>query len=205
MRAVLPVRRRQLELRLCDRQIGGAALVERKSGALVTVIAVYRIPGEGAVLCADGRVTSGSSIITDTCDKWQVCGSVVLGIYGADGGLPQALEPAKNWAEVMKRATEYTTGKPLDWGLLAYDRRADRVVLGDSAGGEYSTLNIFAVGAGGDYAQGWLDGQKKAKSLNEAARLCKQALKAVFRRDASCGGRIKTLIVRGKRGAVQLL
>lgn len=156
-------------------------------------------------MCADGRVTQGSSIITDTCDKWQVCGSVVLGIYGSDGGLPQALEPAKNWVEVMKRAAEYSAGKPLDWGLLAYDRRADRIVLGDCAGGEYSTLNVFAVGAGGDYAQGWLDGQKKARNLDEAARLCKQAQKAVFRRDASCGGRIKTLIVRGRRGAVQLL
>jgi hypothetical protein len=129
----------------------------------------------------------------------------MLGIYGQDGGLPQAIEQAKNWNEVMRRAMEFTMGKQLDWGLLAYDRKSDRVMLGDCFGGEYQVSNLHAVGAGGDYAQGWLDGQKRPRNLAEAAKLCRQAQKAVFRRDVTCGGRIRTLIAKGRRGPVQLL
>lgn len=171
----------------------------------MTVLAVYRIPGEGAVLACDSRVTSSSGIVTDYCEKWLVCGSVMLAVYGTDGGLPQALEGAKNWAEVMKRGCEFTQGKQLDWGILAYDRKSDRVMLGDFLGGEYQVSNVHAVGAGGDYAQGWLDGQRKAKNLNEATKLCRAALKATFRRDVTCGGRIRTLIAEGRRGPVKLM
>lgn len=209
VRAVLSARRGQAVGKFCGRALCSVVAVvsarrARKVGIFTTVLACYRVPGEGAVIACDSRVTMSTGVVSDTCDKWLVCGSVVLAVYGMDGGLPQALKPAKNWAEVMKRGTEYSKGTPLDWGVLAYDRRVDRVMLGEHLGGQYQVSNVYCTGAGGDYAQGWLDSQPRAKSLNAAAKLCRTALKAVFRRDVSCGGRIRILIARGKRGPVEL-
>lgn len=173
----------------------------------MTCIAVYRIPGEGAALACDSRLTGGEDeVITDNCKKWLVCGPVLVGFSGRDGGLIQALEPARSWADVVKLADEYTKGREsLDWDILAYDRRSDRVLKLDSDGCQVSLANVAATGSGGVYALGYIDASQRPATLDEAAKLLARAVRAAGNRHTACGGKAHVLLARGRRKAIEFL
>lgn len=168
----------------------------------MTVIAAIRIPGSGAVLAGEGRVLSpANEVLTDGCDKLIVCGTVMAGVAGRDGGLLRHLSKGKNWSDIVKLAGEYTALKPeLEWDLLAYDRKSDQIFGLDSDGCEVELGNRAAIGEGGPYSLGWLDAKPKVKSLEDAAGLLKRAVHATIRRVPSCGGRVR-LITSRRRSA----
>lgn len=169
----------------------------------MTVILAIRLPGEGAILAGDGRVTVGSEILTDSCEKLAVFGSIALGVSGHDGGLLQALEPAKNLAEVMKLANDYTRGSSLAWDAVAYDRKQDQLLYLDYHGAVITAPGIFATtGSGGTYAMGFVEARPRPKTFEEATELAKQTLRTTFKKNSECGGRIRLLTVKGRRGAV---
>lgn len=169
----------------------------------MTCIVAYRVPGEGAVLSCDSRVTDESAIVTDTCDKWLICGNVLLGISGHDGGLMPTIAPARSWADVVRLSAEYSRGRELEWEILAYDRRADRLMSLDHHGTQLVLGNAAAAGHGAAYALGALDVLPRARSLDKAAALATKAVRVAIRRDTSCGGRVRTFVARGRSRAVE--
>ena len=120
----------------------------------MTVILAVRLPGEGAVLASDGRVTQGTEIVTDVCEKLVICGSAILGASGQDGGLLPSLEQAKNWPDVIRVGYEFIKAAPstLSWNTVGYDRKADQLWYFDSDGAQIPVPGMFgAIGCGGTY------------------------------------------------------
>lgn len=160
----------------------------------MTCCVAIRVPGRGAVLAADSRVTQGTEILTDRCDKLLRCGSVALGIAGQDGGLMMALSVATDLAEVITQADKYTKDRHLDWSALLYDSMSGQLGYLDSDGSVLASEHwAVGVGSGSTWALGWLMAQKRPKSLDTAVVLARNAVKVACKRDACCGGRIRTL------------
>lgn len=172
----------------------------------MTVIVAVRLPGEGAVLAADGRVTQGTEIITDVCEKLSVCGSAILGASGQDGCLLPVLEQAKNWQDVVRAGVDFASKwTSLNWNVVGYDRKADQLWYFDWDGSQIPVPGMFAaIGCGGTYALGYMDARPKPRSLEDAAVLARAAVKATCKRDALCGGRVRLILVRGRRGAIEI-
>lgn len=181
-------------------ELARAAVVE---GTLVTCIVACRVPGKGAVIACESRVTAGTEIITDACDKWMVCGTVVLAIAGHDGGLVQALTGSKNLPGVLKAAAEYSSAhNGLNWQIIGYDMPRDQLLQLDSDGALIVVeRKVTAGGSGGSYALGWLEAQRAPKTLGAAARSTTLAVRAAIKRDCACGGRVRVLSIP-KNGAI---
>lgn len=169
----------------------------------MTVAVGVRVPGEGAVLACDSRVLAGYDIVSDTCEKFLVCGSCVALVAGNDGGLMDAIAGTKNVQELHTAAFAYQEGKALNWSLLVYDRKADRLLSIDSDGCVLPLGLQATDGAGGGIALGVLSGQRP-KDLAAAKRLVKRAVLTACKHNASCGGRTRIVTVRGKRGSVEV-
>ncbi len=167
----------------------------------MTVGIAVRVPGEGAVLVADGRVTDGGMrILTDYCDKTAVLGSCIALVAGSDGrALADMLEAGvKSYAGVV----EYCRGRQEEdptWQLIVWDRPTQRLMRIDSSLSEIEMGNSAFIGCGGDNAQGTLAAWPRPKSLEEAAKQARRAAKLACAANAACGGRIRTIIVKGKR------
>jgi hypothetical protein len=174
----------------------------------MTVCSAYRVPGLGAVMVCDGRVSDGNStILTDTSEKWLVAGSAVASYAGAIGGkwLDLRDNPPKDWTALWAALIDHdATAHGLDYEILAYDRKRDRLLRTDHQGSALTVGLYSAIGAGGDIALGVLDALPAPRTLEGAVKLCQRAVRAAIRRNASCGGRIRTLIMRGRRAAVQV-
>lgn len=172
----------------------------------MTCIIAARVPGRGAVIACDSRVTAGTEIVTDACDKWLVCGTVALAISGRDGGLVHALRGAKNLPELMKAAAEYSSAHTeQNWLLVAYDRTKDQLLQLDSDGALMPCERRFvAGGSGGSYALGWIEAQRTPKTLATAASVSRDAVRAAMKRDCACGGRVRVLTIRGKHGTISV-
>jgi hypothetical protein len=159
-------------------------------------------------LASDGRYTYESGIIcSDTVRKWGEFGSVVCLWAGQVGGLWVDLEenPPRNWSsfrEAIKDLNASEHGR--DYEVLVYDRSKDRIVHTDHQGdvvlpGQYAT-----VGCGAPYAVGALAAVKTPATLEAAAKLAIRAVKIACRNHSACGGRIRTVIVRGRKGAIEV-
>jgi 20S proteasome alpha/beta subunit len=170
----------------------------------VTVIVGYTVPGEGAVLACDSRVTAGYGILSDSCDKFVVAGSAVCLVSGHDGSLIDHICHARNIEGVRMIAAEFMEGKNLSWDLLCYDRRSEQLVMVDSHGSSILVGPYHASGCGGDYAMGVFSSSPTPRTLERAQKLVKKACAVAIKHSAACGGKIRILTVRGKRAAVEI-
>lgn len=176
----------------------------------MTVGIIYRVPGHGAVIGCDSRLTDESGAISsDHWEKWGIFGSVIACYAGTIGGLWQDLrdKPTKNWPEFRKAITDLdaTQAHDRDYEVLVYDRRKDIIWHTGHQGDAVRHGGYAAIGAGGGIALGALDVSSPAKSLDSAERLVRRAVKISCRRHSSCGGRIKTVVVPRKDGKIVIL
>lgn len=174
----------------------------------MTVGVVIRVPGQGAVLACDGRVTADSgSIFSDTDQKWGEFGSVVATCAGSLGGLWVDLKdsPPRNWKEFRERITDLdASDHDRAYEILVYDRVKDRIIHTDHQGDMLSPGSHGVIGCGGPLALGVLDAAKPPATLEGAAKLASRAVKIACKRNAFCGGRVRVVIVRGRKGAIEV-
>lgn len=145
--------------------------------------------------------------MSDTDQKWGEFGSVVAVCAGTLGGLWVDLKdaPPRNWTEFRARITDLDATKhDREYEIMVYDRARDRIVHTDHQGDALWPGLYGAVGCGGPVALGVLDASKAPATLESAAKLATKAVRIACRRNIYCGGRIRTLIVRGRRAAVQV-
>lgn len=170
----------------------------------MTVGLVIRVPGHGAVLACDSRLSDdgAGTIYSDTERKWGQFGQVIACYAGSPGGLWLELlaDPPKRWAEFHKR----TTVAGGDFEILAYDRARDRLVHTDEKGWAVPVHGLHAaIGCGGPIALGVLDAAKTPSSLEAAAQLAGRAIKIACRRNVFCGGRVRVVLVKGRRAPLE--
>lgn len=159
----------------------------------MTVAAVYHLPGQGAVFACDSRITMGTTILSDSCDKWLLCGSVTLVVAGADGGLTLALARCRDIQQVIRVADEYSTPRDVDWIALGYDQKSDRIFTLLSCGQLQPLTRYSTIGCGGSYAKGWLDSCALRRDLRSAERVLRDACQSAIANDAACGGLVRTV------------
>jgi ATP-dependent protease HslVU (ClpYQ) peptidase subunit len=162
----------------------------------MTVGIVIRVPGHGAVIGSDSRVTSGHDKVTDDCVKHIICGSVVVTVAGQDGALFELLRSAKTWRSVMERGATYNTLKPSqEWALLGYDRKTNRCLSFDSDLCQLDVGNLYAHGSGASYAMGAAAVCPRPRDLAAARRTVRRACAAAVRFNLGCGGKIRTVTI----------
>lgn len=84
-----------------------------------------------------------------------------------------------------------------DSEVLVYDRRQDKTFYGDlPVGRAYA-----GIGAGSPIALGALEAMPMPRDLEAAAKAVNKAVEVAIKLNASCGGRIRTVIIP-KRGAI---
>jgi len=173
----------------------------------MTVGIVYRVPGLGAVLGCDSRVTDEhGEIMTDSDEKWLVAGSAVACCAGALGGLGVDLRatPPRNWPELRKALTMTdAVDRGLDYEALVYDRRGDALFWSDHQGDALRRGLYATLGSGGATALGALDASAPPKTLEAAERLVRRALRITCKRHSACGGRLRVLVVP-RRGTIRV-
>lgn len=178
------------------------------AGGVVTVGVAYRVPGLGAVVACDSRITDTESgmIYSDHVDKWLIGGSVVACYSGTAGGLWGELREAspRTWADLRKALIDIdaTESHDRDYDALAYDRRTDTLWHTDHQGDAVRKGVCGTIGIGGTIALGVLEASPTPKTLEAAERLVRRAIKVACKHNSSCGGRTRVLVVRGKRGAI---
>jgi len=157
------------------------------------------VPGEGAVLACDGRIVDAATntIISDADKKYVICGATVVMISGNFGKLFHkiAASPPKSFTG-LRSAIDDHMDDDTEW--LAYDKRTDRLYLDDIVLGR----PIAGIGAGSPFGLGALEALPLARSLEAAYKATSIAMSIACRRNASCGGRVRLLIVP-KRGAIK--
>ena len=170
----------------------------------VTVAVSIRVPGQGAVVSVDGRYTQDDHICTDSAKKWFVFGSVAGAWAGSPGGLWSEMEdmPPRNWPELRERVSRPRPGWEYD--VLVYDRIKDRLLLTDQEGDVVMQGMYAAIGCGCPIALGVLDAAKAPATLEAAAKLARRAVQIACRRNSACGGRIRTLLIHGRKGPIEV-
>lgn len=176
----------------------------------MTVGLVVRVPNRGAVLSCDSRISCESSglIYSDAEQKWAEFGSVVACFAGTPGGLWGELraDPPKRWADFLRRSTDVDAADHgRDYEILAYDRTKGRILHTDEKGWAIPIAGLHAaIGCGGAFALGVLDSAKAPETLEEAALLAERAIRAACRRNVFCGGRVRVVVIPGRRGALDV-
>jgi 20S proteasome alpha/beta subunit len=175
----------------------------------VTVGVVYRVPGQGAVLACDSRITGDNAqILSDQDEKWLVAGSSVACCAGSLGGLWNDLraQPPRSWPELRRAITDIDAvlSHDRDYEVLAYDRRADSLWHADHSG-EALRKGLFAtIGCGGTLALGVLEASAAPRTLEAAEKLVRRAVRVACKYNSACGGRTRVLLVQGKRTAISI-
>lgn len=166
----------------------------------MTVALAYRIPGAGAVMACDGRVTDAndSSILSDTERKYAICGPVTIMLAGSLGKLFVKLQdenPPKTFPALRALISEHSTDET-EW--MAYDKKSDRLYLGDVLMGR----PIAGIGCGSAYGLGALEALPLARTLQDAHKAVSTAMAIACRRNAACGGKIRILTIPRKGSIV---
>lgn len=163
----------------------------------MTAIASIRIPGKGIVIAADGRVTgSDASIVSDDCRKITDIGRFVVAAAGYDGPLMhwlRKLRPA-TWTDLIG-VVEEAQNESQPWDALVVDKQTHKLLEVDSGLYAAAYTHRRALGSGSDIVTGFLDASPTPKTLAEAERLAKAAVRAACRRNALCGGKIRSVVV----------
>jgi hypothetical protein len=168
----------------------------------MTIGVVVRVPGLGAVVGCDSRITDSDTgaILSDIEEKWNVFGTCVCVYAGSVGGLwSRTIESnPRTWGDVRKGLIA-PLAEDLSFEYLAYDRTRDTLWYADHTGAAFRKGSNGVIGSGGPYAQGVLDASTPPKTLEMAERLVKRAINCAIKRQSSCGGRVKLLILAGRR------
>lgn len=154
----------------------------------MTVIVAMKTP-TGCVLGADGRVTSDSSVITDSFAKVRRYGSVLVAVYGSDGRALQDLHEARarSYADVLSYVRTRKASNA--WGFVVYDASAHHLLTLDGDHTECSHAHVATAGAGGALALGAIS----VLEHWQPSAAVRKALKVACKHDSSCGGRIRVL------------
>ena len=173
----------------------------------MTVGILYKVSGLGAVLGCDSRVTGGTGqILSDQDEKWLVGGNIVSCCAGSLGGLWHDLraQPPKTFAEFRLKTTDIdaVSAHDRDYELLVYDRKHDVIWHTDHSGEALKRGVFAAIGCGNAYAIGALSTSEQPKTLEQAEKLVRRALKVACSHHSACGGRLRTIVIEGKRGPV---
>lgn len=172
----------------------------------MTVGLVVRVPGAGAVLACDSRITtSDGAIVTDTDTKWAALGPLTLCSAGNWGGA---------WLDLIARGP--TTIGALraamreaphldadEYEALCYSRQDDSLWHLDQSGDATRLGGYAAIGCGGALALGALDATAAPRTLEAAERLARRAVGIACRRHSACGGRVRVVTIPGKRGPLR--
>lgn len=147
------------------------------------------------MLACDGRVVDADSntIYSDSEKKFAICGSVTVMVAGNFGKLWAKIQasPPKSWTG-LRAAIDENMDDDTEW--LAYDRKTDRLYLGDVIMGR----PIAGIGCGSPFGLGALEAIPLAKTLETAQKAVSSAMAIACRRNASCGGRIRILTIPKK-------
>lgn len=163
----------------------------------MTVGVAYRVPGLGAVLVSDGRITHEAEIVSESERKYVICGSTACLVSGTVGHEWRKLQdhPPRSFKAFREALAELEDEN--DW--LAYDRRSDRLW----SGGLRLTQAFATLGSGASLALGALEALPVAKSLVDAEQRALAAVRVACRRHSECGGRLRVLVVP-RRGAIRV-
>ena len=159
----------------------------------MTVIVAMKTP-TGCVLGGDGRVTSDSSVLTDSFRKVRRYGSALVAVYGSDGRALEDLAEAR--ARSFDDVLEYVRGRHAaraDWGFVVYDALKHRLATLEANGSEYDHQCVATEGAGGALALGALS----VLEHWQPAAAVRRAIRVACKHNSSCGGRV--LVVSARR------
>ena len=174
----------------------------------MTAAVAYHVPGVGCVLACDSRAacTETGHVFTDEDQKWALLGSLTVVCAGTPGALWLDLRtrPPRNMDALRKRiAAVSSDDDKLKYEFLVYDQRTDWLAYLDDGGDAISIGRRGAIGAGGPLSMGVMDAARAPQTLDAAARLTRRAVAIACRRNAFCGGRVRTVVV-SRKGAVVL-
>jgi hypothetical protein len=99
--------------------------------------------------------------------------------------------PPKSYTTLRATLDEHADS---DTQWMAYDKRADRLFVGDVM----ITRNIAGIGCGASFGLGALEALPLAKTLETAHKHVSAAMAIACRRNAACGGRIRILTIPRK-------
>lgn len=163
----------------------------------MTVGLAVRIPGQGAVLACDGRITDDSTghVLSDAERKFIVVGNTVVLVAGNLGPKWTFLqaEPPKTYAALREAIAEGDSD--VEW--LTYDRRADRLLYTNNV----TNRLVAGIGGGSPFGIGALEAGSQPKTLAEAQTRIERAVGIAIRWNSSCGGRVRIITVP-KRGKI---
>jgi len=169
----------------------------------MTIGLAIKVPGHGAVIACDSRITdSTGTIITDSDDKSLISGGVVSVFAGSFGGLLVDLRAAspRSLAELRKLTTDKSAGEhDRDYEFLAYDTRDGSLWHLDHQGDALRRGAYAAIGCGSPVALGALGMVSAPKTLEAAERLARKVIKLCAKQHSACGGRTRLIVVSGKR------
>jgi len=165
----------------------------------------YVVPGEGAVLACDGRITDDhSSIITDNERKYAICGSSAVLIAGRVGNfwLQVQRNTPKSYDAFRKKLSKQSEDDSelldeIEW--LTYDRKSGVLNLCDTL----ITHPFIGIGSGSSFGVGALEALPRARSLETASKALDAAMDIAIRRNAACGGEI-TMITLPTTGSIDI-
>jgi hypothetical protein len=146
-------------------------------------------------MVCDGRVTHADEIVSDVERKFVVCGATACLVSGTVGQVWRKLQERPPRSFAAFRTTLADSSDETDW--LAYDRRSDRLWCGDVRLGQ----PFAALGSGSSLALGALEALPVARTMDAAEKTAIGAVRVACRRNVTCGGRIRVLIVP-RRGAI---
>ena len=114
--------------------------------------------------------------------------------------------PPRTWPELRRAITDIDAvlSHDRDYEVLAYDRRGDSLWHADHSGEALRKGLFGTIGCGGALALGVLEASAAPKTLESAERLVRRAVKVACKYNSACGGRVRVLVVRGKRGAISV-
>jgi 20S proteasome alpha/beta subunit len=153
----------------------------------MTIIVAIRVPGQGAVLACDSRVSIGDEIASDSYVKCRAGAEVLYAACGTERGMLEQFE-AHTWPEVYDQALSLELQ---DWSLLAADKSG--VYFLHHGGFRLRHPFKYATGSGAPFALGYMDACRPAKSVADAVHIAKGAVKCAIARDSGCGGKIRVI------------
>jgi len=162
----------------------------------VTVCVAVRLPGEGCVLGADGRVTSGGAVVATAAVKVRRFGALYVGVAG---DAPTVLSAWRRTGPSTVEELLTCAPKGRDWEAVAYDCATDRLVTVDSTGAVMTYREWAAVGTGGTAALACMD--YAARELRDAtpelvAHCVRRIVRSVSKYDTACGGRVRVVYAK---------
>lgn len=170
----------------------------------MTVGVALVVPGKGAVIACDGRVSGESgNILNDLDEKWLIGqGSYVATCAGMIGGLWFDLRkrPPKTVAQLRRKTMDLEAiDHDRNYELLVYDMRSQTVLHSDHQGDTQPHSGSLAIGCGAPYALGLIDAAPAPRTLAAAERTARAAVASACKRHSACGGRVRVILVEGKR------